>query len=97
RDSSPKATRLYERTLSLIIRRVQPRPLNLWQSLMYLADEGVLSLEDDRLKLTGGEQLLSRLDNIPTRLHDLLQLRWVRIRKSSKMRGIAEPELDRTV
>ena len=97
RESSPKAIRLYERTLDLLIRRVQPRPLNLWQSLMYLADEGVLSLEDDRLKLTGGEQLLSRLDNIPTRLHDLLQLRWARIRKSSKMRGIAEHELDRTV
>ena len=97
RDSSPKAARLYEKTLDLLVRKVQPRPLNLWQSLMYLADEEVLSLEDDRLKFSGGEHLLSRLDNIPARLQDLLELRWARIRKNGRARGIAEPELGRTV
>lgn len=90
------AARLYERTLELLTRYVQPRPLNLWQSLMYLADEGVLSLDGDRLRASGDESLLSRLNYIPARLDDLLSLRWVRIRQNEARCGTNEEELEAT-
>jgi tetratricopeptide (TPR) repeat protein len=90
------AARLYERTLELLTTYVQPRPLNLWQSLMYLADEGVLSLDGDRLRVSGDESLLSQLNYIPARLEDLLALRWVRIRQNETRCGTSEDELEAT-
>jgi tetratricopeptide (TPR) repeat protein len=95
--SSAAAARLYQKTLDLLLRSVEPRPLNLWQSLMYLADEGVLSLQDDRLMVSGDELLLSPLENIPAGLDDLLELRWSRIRKNEARKGVSEAVLDRTV
>jgi hypothetical protein len=97
RTSSARAARIYEKTLDLLLRTVEPRPLNLWQSLMYLADEGVLSLKDDRLMVSGNEHLISRLDNIPAGLDDLLELRWARIRKNEARNGVSEKVLLRTV
>jgi tetratricopeptide (TPR) repeat protein len=88
--------RLYERTLHLLVKHVQPRPLNLWQSLMYLADEGALSLEGDRLRVSGDESLLSRLNYIPANLGDLLSLRWTRIRQNEARCGTDESELEAT-
>ena len=94
--SSPHAIRFYEKTLKLIIDRVQPRPLNLWQTLMYLVDEGLLTYEEDRLELKGDHTLLSRLSDIPAKLHDLLALRWHRIRQNCTREGIRPSELDAT-
>jgi tetratricopeptide (TPR) repeat protein len=88
---------LYEKTMKLLVKQVQPRPLNLWQSLMYLADEGIVSLENGRLKFSGDETLLSRLNNIPEKLEDLLALRWSRIRENESRGGIAENDLEMAV
>jgi tetratricopeptide (TPR) repeat protein len=95
--SSKRVIRLYEMTLKLLMDRVQPRPLNLWQGLMYLVDEGVISWEDERLELTGDETLLNRLHDLPAQLHDLLMLRWSRIKMNSGCEGITPTELDATV
>jgi len=95
--TSASAASLYEKTLEVLIQKVEPKPLNLWQTLMYLADEGVLSLKDDRLMVSGNELLASRLDTIPSRLGDLLELRWARIRKNEAANGLSEEKLERTV
>ena len=88
---------LYKKTMGLLVNQVQPRPLNLWQSLMYLADEGIISLEDGRLKISGDETLLSRLNYIPHKLEDLLALRWSRIGENESRGGIAQDELEMAV
>jgi hypothetical protein len=92
-----QTARLYEKTLETIIKYVQPRPLNLWQSLMYLADEGVVSLDGDRLRISENENILNRLSYIPTKLEDLLKLRWLRIRENEARNGIPENELETAV
>ena len=91
------AARLYELTLQLFIQQVQPRPLNIWQSLMYLVDEGIIFFEGECLKFTGDESLISRLSYIPRNLNDLLSLRWVRIGANEAKSGTAQSELEATV
>jgi hypothetical protein len=88
--------RLYRKTLELFTEYVQPRPLNLWQSLMYLCDEQILSLDGDRLKVGKNESLLERLVTIPRKLQDLLALRWSRIQQNESRFGLSVEELDAT-
>lgn len=95
--SSATAALLYEKTLQLLVRNVEPKPLNLWQSLMYLADEGVLSVEDDRFTVSGKQLLGSHVENIPVGLDDLLELRWRRIRENESRHGLSANEMERTV
>src|SRR5262249_20895449 len=84
----------FESTLNLLLQNVQPRPLNLWQSVLYLADEGVLVVEDGRLRVCGEETLLHHLQALPSDLQDLLQLRWRRLSARAHEKGITEAELD---
>jgi hypothetical protein len=97
KTGSGETASLYEKTLELLVRQVQPRPLNLWQSMMYLVDEGIASLEGDRLRISGDESLLSRLTYIPVRLEDLLALRWLRIHENEARGGVAQDELETAV
>jgi tetratricopeptide (TPR) repeat protein len=91
------AVQLFEYTLSLLGQYVQPRPLNLWQSLMYLADEGILSIERGRLQVRGDQTLIFRVNSLPTKLQDLLLLRWTRIKANESRGGITENELEATL
>lgn len=84
----------FESTLNLLLQNVQPRPLNLWQSVLYLADEGVLVVEDGRLRVRGETTLLHHLQILPSDLQDLLQLRWSRLSARAVEKGISEAELD---
>ena len=84
---------MYERTLQILQDNVQPRPLNLWQSLMYLVDSGILELRNDRLRLNKDETLLSRLKKIPSDLKSLLELRWTRVLENGiSKKGIPKTE-----
>jgi hypothetical protein len=84
----------FESTLHLLLQNVQPRPLNLWQSILYLADEGALVIEDGCLRVCGEATLLHQLQALPPDLQDLLQLRWRRISVRALEKGITEAELD---
>lgn len=87
----------YTLTLDLLLANVQPRPLNLWQTVLYLADEGALTADEGRLQFTGDVTLLHRLDSLPPNLQDLLQLRWLRISQRAVDKGITKNALDWTI
>jgi hypothetical protein len=92
------SVRMFEETLKLLIQYVQPRPLNLWQSLMYLADAGVLSFDGERLQVRGEQTLAFRIQSLPTTLQDLLRLRWERIKANEVRNDVAAAsELESTL
>ena len=68
---------LYKEVLGLIRRRIEPRPLDLWQSLLYLTDKKVLVWQNDHLELIGEDSSLTvHLNIIPNDLKVLLKKRW---------------------
>ena len=90
-DSSAEDMSRYEQTVDMFLGKVEPKPLNLWQTLMYLRDSEALRLDGDRFVVSSHNTILEILSTIPKRLADLLGLRWEKVlHKSGKAAGRLE-------
>jgi tetratricopeptide (TPR) repeat protein len=83
------------RTLDLFLDYVQPRPLHLWQTLMYLTDVGALSLIDDKIFVSDPTELRVELKMVPAQLPDLFAKRWDFVQQKCGKLSLNPQQLER--
>jgi hypothetical protein len=87
----------YQRTIDLFLSRVQPRPLNLWQSLLYLTDTGVLAVAEESIYVADPVGFRAGLLVIPENLQELLSKRWSIAQANSSRYGMQPEQIDGAV
>ena len=99
KSQSEQSQGIHKRIIDIIKQKVEPKPLNLWQSMFYLIDGEVLVWNGENLSLQDLEQrsLLSHLNDLPETLVGLLKVRWnTNIKLAEKVFGSSAKDKLRT-
>lgn len=87
----------FQATLDLFLDHVQPRPLNLWQTLLYLTDLRVLRVVNEKIIVSDPKGLRTGLRTVPGELQKLLELRWRIVRRNAELSGLEAVRLEAAI